>query len=312
MKFTKMHALGNDFIVIDDRAAKLKSVSRLAKKLCHRRFGIGADQLLLLGHSKTADFRMRVFNADGSEVEMCGNGIRCFGKYIWDNVLLCDNTAFARKYCQSIESLAVETMAGIKYIYKSGNLFRIDMGEPVFEAEKIPVKLEHRTQNLPAGQAGSEHRIKYLRSSLVTSHTSQIMNYPLKVKNKVFKITCVSMGNPHAVIMVADVNSVQLDIFGPLIENHKFFPKRTNVEFVQPHGKNSIKMRVWERGAGETMACGTGASAAAVASALLGLTGRKVNVHLPGGRLLIHWSEKDNHVYMTGPAVNVFDGTIEI
>jgi len=289
--FTKMHALGNDFIIIDNRAAKLKHISRLAEKLCHRRFGIGADQLLVLGHSKTADFRMQVFNADGSEVEMCGNGIRCFGKYIWDNVLLCDNTAFARKYCQSIESLAIETLAGIKYIYKSGNLFRIDMGEPVFEPAKIPVVSKTVQSRLRDGK---------------------VIRYPLKAGSKTYDTTCVSMGNPHAVIIVNDVNAVQLSSIGPLIENHKLFPNRTNVEFVQVQSRSSIIMRVWERGAGETMACGTGASAAAVASALLGLTGRKVTVHLPGGKLLIHWSEKDNHVYMTGPAVNVFEGAIEI
>jgi len=288
LKFTKMHALGNDFIVIDDRESKLRRLSHLSEKLCHRRFGIGADQLLLLGHSDTADFSMRIFNSDGSEVEMCGNGIRCLGKYIWDNILLCNDSVYSKKYCQTVDSIAIETMAGIKYIYKSGNLFRIDMGEPVFEAAKIPVKI----------QPGSE--------------AEKITDYPLKIKDKTFRITCVSMGNPHAVIIADDVNSVQLNKIGPMIENHKLFPNRINVEFVQPQGKGGIKMRVWERGAGETMACGTGASASAVASALLGLTGRRVNVDLPGGRLLIHWSEKDNHVYMTGPAVSVFEGTVEI
>ena len=305
LQFTKMHALGNDFIVIDDRESKLRRLSRLSEKLCHRRFGIGADQLLLLGHSNTADFSMRIFNADGSEVEMCGNGIRCLGKYIWDNILLCNDSIYAKKYCQTIESIAVETMAGIKHIHKSGNLFRIDMGEPVFEPAKIPVELS------PEFRVQSSVKIKH-NSKLLHPDSKLIINYPLKIKDRIFRITCVSMGNPHAVIIVEDVNSVQLNKIGPLIENHKLFPNRINVEFVQPQGRGSIKMRVWERGAGETMACGTGASASAVASALLGLTGRKVNVDLPGGRLLIHWSEKDNHVYMTGPAVSVFEGTIEI
>lgn len=300
-----MQALGNDFIVIDDRDATLKRVSRLSEKLCHRRFGIGADQLLLLGHSKKADFRMRIFNADGSEVEMCGNGIRCLGKYIWDNIMLCNDSTYAKKYCQTVESLSIETLAGIKYIYKSGNLFRIDMGEPVFEPARIPVKLS------PESRVKSSVKSK-LNSKLITPGSGPVINYPLKIKDREFKITCVSMGNPHAVIIVSNVNSLQLNNIGPLIENHSLFPNRTNVEFVQPQGKGSIKMRVWERGAGETMACGTGASASAVASALLGLTGRKVNVYLPGGKLLIHWSEKDNHVYMTGPAVNVFEGTIDI
>ena len=300
-----MQALGNDFIVIDDRDATLKRVSRLSEELCHRRFGIGADQLLLLGHSKKADFRMRIFNADGSEVEMCGNGIRCLGKYIWDNIMLCNDSTYAKKYCQTVESLSIETLAGIKYIYKSGNLFRIDMGEPVFEPARIPVKLS------PESRVKSSVKSK-LNSKLITPGSGPVINYPLKIKDREFKITCVSMGNPHAVIIVSNVNSLQLNNIGPLIENHTLFPNRTNVEFVQPQGKGSIKMRVWERGAGETMACGTGASASAVASALLGLTGRKVNVYLPGGKLLIHWSEKDNHVYMTGPAVNVFEGTIDI
>ncbi|MEW6600101.1 MAG: diaminopimelate epimerase [Nitrospirota bacterium] len=291
MKFTKMHALGNDFIVIDDRDKKLKNVSRLSEKLCHRRFGIGADQLLLLRPSRKADFMMRIFNQDGSEVEMCGNGIRCLGKYIWDNIMLCNDSSYAKKYCQTVDSLAIETMAGIMFIHKSGNLFRIDMGEPVFEPKRIPVV---------SGTVQSKLR------------DGKIIRYPLKAGGRTYQTTCVSMGNPHAVIVVKNVNSVQLGSIGPMIENHKLFPNRTNVEFVQPQSRNSIIMRVWERGAGETMACGTGASAAAVASALLGLTGRKVTVQLPGGKLLIQWSEKDNHVYMTGPAVTVFDGTIEI
>jgi len=306
IKFTKMHALGNDFIVIDDRDAKLKGVSRLSEKLCNRRFGIGADQLLLLGHSKNADFRMRIFNGDGSEVEMCGNGIRCLGKYIWDNILLCNDSTYAKKYCQTVESLAIETLAGIRYIYKSGNLFRIDMGEPVFEPVKIPVKVRQGARG--KGQGAYPPLPPFTKGE----HSSLVMNYPLKVKDKIFKITCVSMGNPHAVIIADNTDSVQVNEIGPLIENHKLFPSRTNVEFVQPLDRGNIKMRVWERGAGETTACGTGASASVVASALLGLTGRKVNVHLPGGKLLIHWSERDNHVYMTGPAVHVFEGTIEI
>ncbi len=291
VRFTKMHALGNDFIVIDDRDGGLKRITRIATRLCDRKFGIGADQLLLLCNSKIADFRMRIFNADGSEVEMCGNGIRCLGKYILDDIMLCEESSFARKYCETIDTLTIETMAGIKHIYQSGNLFRVDMGEPEFEAAKIPVA------------------VKYVKDSL---KKGKVMNYPLKAGNRTYKITCVSMGNPHAVVVVRDITSVPLDRIGPLIENHVLFPNRTNVEFIQAASRSALKMRVWERGAGETLACGTGASAAVVASSLLGLTGRKVNVSLPGGKLLIHWSEKDNHVYMTGPAVTVFEGTIEI
>lgn len=272
-----MHSLGNDFIVIDDRKALLKNLPGLAKPLCDRRFGIGADQMLLLGRSGKADYKMRIWNADGSEVEMCGNGIRCLGKFIWDNVGAYGNTP---------STLSIETLGGIKYLKKMGQLVEVDMGEPILNPEKIPVKMK--------------------------SPREPIVNYPLRVKDKTFKITCVSMGNPHAVIIVKDVKSVPLQQYGPLIEHHKFFPKRTNAEFIQILNRKNLRMRVWERGAGETMACGTGASASGVASALLGLSGRKVTVHLPGGKLLIHWSEKDNHVYMTGDAVKVFEGTTEI
>lgn len=286
-----MQALGNDFVVIDDMDSKLKKLKHLAQKLCDRRFGIGADQLLILSHSDKADFGMRIFNGDGSEVEMCGNGIRCLGKYIWDHILRCDESAFAKKYCQTIDSIDVETPAGIMTVYKRQDLFKIKMGQPVFEPLQIPVN----TAQLPK---------KPVKSS--------ILQFPIKLKNSAFKINCVSMGNPHAVIIVKDIQSVPVKEYGPLIENHKLFPNRTNVEFIQIMNQSNIKMRVWERGAGETMACGTGAAASAVASNMLGLTGRKVTVHLPGGKLLIQWSAKDNNVYMTGPAITVYYGRIEI
>jgi diaminopimelate epimerase len=291
IQFTKMHGLGNDFVVIDNRETKLKRIPALAKKLCDRRFGIGADQLLLLEHARTADFKMKIFNADSSEVEMCGNGIRCLGKYIWDNVLGSLQDSFSRKYQSSVNQIAIETMAGILYIQKRGSQFKVDMGEPVLEPSTIPLK----TSLIP----------KNLKNNIVKS-------YPLKVNGKTFKITCVSMGNPHAVIVVKNVDNAPVESFGPLIQTNKLFPNKTNVEFIQIIDKTNIKMRVWERGAGETMACGTGASAAAVASILLGHTNRKVNVHLPGGKLTIQWSPRDNHIYMTGNAVTVYDGTVEI
>jgi len=280
--FTKMHALGNDFIVIDNRKGQLRNLSDVSKRLCHRRFGIGADQLLLLYNSKAANFKMRIFNPDGAEAEMCGNGIRCLGKYIWDKQVQ------SSKFKVQGKKLAIETLAGIIYLQKAGKQIKVDMGEPVFEPEKIPISLR------------------------VRRYASRLKNYPLKIKDRTFKITCVSMGNPHAVIVVKDVNSVPLSHYGPLIENHKLFPKRTNVEFIQKLNSTSIKMRVWERGAGETMACGTGASASGVVAFLLGLTRRKVTVHLPGGKLLVEWSSKDNHVYMTGPATEIFNGIIEV
>lgn len=285
-----MHGLGNDFVVIDNRDANLKRLPAIARKLCDRRFGIGADQLLLLEDSSTVDFKMRIFNMDGSEVEMCGNGIRCLGKYIWDNIRD-DQDVFKKKYKLSINRLAIETLAGTIYIQKTGNSFKVDMGKPVLEPSRIPVKT-----SLAA---------KKLKDDI-------LMDFPIKIKNRTFKITAVSMGNPHTVIVVKDVQEAPVESFGPLIENHKLFPRRTNVEFIQIVDRNNIKMRVWERGSGETMACGTGASASAVASILLGHTDRRVNVHLPGGRLLIQWPARDAHLYMTGNAVTVFEGTVEI
>ena len=289
LQFTKTQALGNDFILIDDRKGRLKKIGRLAKYLCNRKFGIGADQLLLLNNSRTADFKMRILNADGSEVEMCGNGIRCLAKYIWDKKLKSQNSKV------KTQKLSIETLAGIIHLQKKGNLIKVDMGEPILEPEKIPINLGARGK----GQ-GSD-----LNSSLVK-------NFPIKIDGKIFKITCVSMGNPHAVIVEKNVQAIPLNHYGPAIENHKLFPKRTNVEFIQILNRKNIKMRVWERGAGETMACGTGASASAVASALLGLTNRKITVHLPGGKLSVEWSAKNNHVYMTGTAVKVFEGTINL
>jgi diaminopimelate epimerase len=273
LEFTKMHGLGNDFILIDcrDKAIgdRLSAIGELSKRLCHRRFGIGADQMLLLYPSKTADFMMRIFNADGSEVEMCGNGIRCLAKYIWDR-------GISKK-----DAILVETAAGIVRPERAGGMVKVDMGEPILQARQIPVNLD-----------------------------GVIKNYPLITDGKEFKITCVSMGNPHAVIFVGDVDGFDVKRYGPTIETHGLFPKRTNVEFIQITGPERLKMRVWERGAGETMACGTGASAAAVASNLNGFTERKVTVTLLGGELEVEWS-RDNHVYMTGPAEEVFEGRIE-
>lgn len=282
LSFTKMHGLGNDFILIDCRNEEDKSWGKnlrdISRRLCHRRFGIGADQLLLLYNSDIADFRMRIFNADGSEVEMCGNGIRCLAKYIWDRDLSEKNT------------ISVETSAGIITPEKSGDMVKVDMGEPILEGSLIPVKLPPHPPLSNGGQGG-------------------VIDFPLKILDKEFKITCVSMGNPHAVIVVDDVDSFDVKKYGPVIENYELFPNRINVEFVQVVDSGNIKMRVWERGAGETMACGTGASAVAVAANLKGLAGKKVKIILLGGELLIEW-DNNNHVYMTGPAVEVFEGWI--
>jgi diaminopimelate epimerase len=295
LAFTKMHGLGNDFVLIDCRdktfSDRLPAMGDLSRRLCHRRFGVGADQVLLLYSSETADFRMKIFNADGSEVEMCGNGIRCFAKYIWDRKLL------------EKEALSVETAAGIIRPERRGEMVRVDMGEPVLEPEKIPVKTAQSSKFKVQSSAENTSRL--------TPDTSPVIDFPLKIGDREFRITCVSMGNPHAVIFVSDVGSFDVGKYGPVIERHDLFPNRVNVEFIQVLGPDRLKMRVWERGAGETMACGTGASAAAVAANLNRFTGKKATVSLTGGDLEIEWGG-DNHVYMTGPAEEVFEGRMEI
>jgi len=284
INFIKMHGLGNDFVLIDcisqAFSVQRSAFSDLSKKLCDRRFGIGADQILLLYPSKVADFKMRIFNADGSEVEMCGNGIRCLARYIWDKSL-------SKK-----SILNIETLAGIIRPEKKGKMVKVDMGEPIFEPENIPVKISNLIRR--GGQI-----------------SNLIIDYPLQIEDMEFKITCVSMGNPHTVIFIDKIADFPVSYYGPLVERHELFPRRTNVEFIETLNSSEIKMRVWERGSGETMACGTGASAAVVASSLKGLTSKNVTVHLAGGDLYIEWA-KDNHVYMTGPAVEVFTGEIKI
>lgn len=270
--FTKMHGTGNDFIVINTELIdKDVEFNNLALKLCHRKFGIGADQLLLLKPSEVSDFGMRIFNADGTEVEMCGNGIRCIAQYIWDREL------------SDKKKLTIETMAGINNLEKDGDLIKVDMGVPITEGQKIPVNLE-----------------------------GTIVNHPVTVKEQTFMMTCVSMGNPHAVLVIDNIEKFPVELYGPLLESNELFPNKTNVEFIELLDARNIKMRVWERGTGETLACGTGACAAAVASHLLGLTESKVTVHLPGGDLSIEWSQRNNHVFLSGPAVEVFEGAIKV
>ena len=275
IKFTKMHGLGNDYVYIDAINQKIENESSLAKFVSNRHFGIGSDGLILICKSDIADFKMRMFNSDGSEAEMCGNGIRCVGKFVYDKGLT-DKT-----------TVKIETLAGIKTLAlntKEGKVetARVDMGEPILEAEKIPV-------------ISKEHPVK---------------NLELEAENEKFKFTCVSMGNPHAITIVENTKEFDVEKYGKILEVDKAFPKKANIEFAQIIDKENIKMRVWERGAGETLACGTGACATAVACNLNGLTGRKVNIELLGGTLNIEWNEKDNHVYMTGPAVTVFDGEL--
>lgn len=270
IKFTKMHGIGNDFILLDCTKKDMPGVQRIVKKLSDRRFGVGFDQALILRKSKKADFRMDIYNNDGGRVEMCGNGIRCLAHYIWTKRL-------SRK-----KRLEIETLAGIICTERDGELVKVDMGEPVLEGELIP-----------------------------TAATGPVVDYLLEALDRVFPVTCVSMGNPHCVIFVDDVDNFPVEKYGPVLEVNKFFPKRTNVEFIEVVNRKRLKMRVWERGSGETLACGTGATAAAVAAYIKGLAGKKVKVALKGGVLAIEWAE-DNHAYMTGPAQTVFTGTAEL
>jgi diaminopimelate epimerase len=273
IKFTKLHGIGNDYIYIDSRRKRIINPNSLAIKMSDRHFGIGSDGLILILNSKTADFRMRMFNSDGSEAEMCGNGIRCFAKYVYEHGLI-------RK-----KRISVETAAGIKYLdiftrHNRVDRVKVDMGEPILLRERIPMQ----------GDAG------------------MVIDEPLPLDGVKFSITAVSMGNPHAVIYVEDVKNFPVEKYGPIIENCQLFPKRTNVEFVEILNDNEVRQRTWERGSGETLACGTGASAVTVAGVLTKKTARKITVRLNGGDLETEWSEKDNHVYLTGPAVEVFEG----
>ena len=283
MDFAKMHGLGNDYVVVDGFREKLdeQALPGIARRLCDRHFGIGSDGLILVLPSRVANVRMRMFNPDGSEAEMCGNGIRCFGKFVHDREISRENP------------LSVETLAGVKTLKLSieGGLVvssRVDMGQPRLRRGEIPMS------DPPRGTAG---------------RTEQVIGEPIKVGAKRFEATCVSMGNPHCVIFVDDVDHFPVESIGPIIEHHRLFPQRTNVEFVQVLNAKEIRVRVWERGAGITPACGTGACASVVASSLNDRTDRKVTVHLPGGDLHVEWLG-DGRVMMTGPAEEVFTGTI--
>jgi len=273
MKFTKLHGCGNGYIYVNLFEEKLDNPAEMSIKVSDHHFGIGSDGLITIGPSKIADFTMHIYNADGSEAEMCGNGVRCVGKYVFDHGLT-DKT-----------EVSVETGAGIKYLtlnVENGKVatVRVDMGEPIFEPAEIPV----------------------------VANGNPVIQEPIVVGDKEWKMTCVSMGNPHAVVFVDDVKEFPLEKYGPLFENHERFPKRTNTEFVKVVSPTEAYMRVWERGSAETWACGTGTCATVVACILNGLTERKVLVHLLGGDLTIEWDEKTNHVFMTGPATEVFSG----
>ena len=275
MKFTKMQGLGNDYVYIDATHQDIENESTLAQFVSNRNFGVGSDGLILICKSDVADFKMKMFNSDGSEAEMCGNGIRCVGKFVYDKKLT-DKT-----------TITIETLAGIKTLRlntKEGKVetVKVDMGEPILSPSQIPV----------------------------ISNEEPVKNLKINVKGKEFIFTCVSMGNPHAITIVDNVKDFDVETYGKVVEVDKVFPKKTNVEFIEIVDNQHIKMRVWERGTGETLACGTGACATAVACNLNGLTDEHVFVELLGGTLEIEWDKQDNHVYMTGPAVTVFDGEL--
>ena len=275
MKFTKMHGIGNDYVYVNLFEEKIDDPAELSIKISDRHFGIGSDGLITIGPSDVADFRMRIYNADGSEAEMCGNGVRCVAKYVYDHNLT-DKT-----------EISVETGAGIKILklfVENGKVAQVtvDMGEPGLKPEEIPVVAEG----------------------------DKVINEPIEVCGREWRMTCVSMGNPHAVVFVDDVENFDIEKYGPHFENHERFPKRTNTEFVHVVSPTEAYMRVWERGSAETWACGTGTCATVMACILNGKTENKVLVHLRGGDLTIEYDKKTNHIFMTGPATEVFNGEI--
>ena len=272
MRFTKMHGIGNDYVYVDCiRQPPPRDPAALSRRISDRHFGVGGDGLILIGPSERADARMRMYNADGSEAEMCGNGVRCVAKYVYDH-------GIARKPVLTIETgrgvLTLEVQVEADRVRR----VRVDMGEPILEGPKIPTTLPG---NPPREVALPGHGLS---------------------------VTCVSMGNPHCVTYVDEITDQLVLGVGPRVEVNQAFPRRTNVEFVKVNRPDDVTMRVWERGSGETMACGTGACAVAVAGVLTGRTGRRITAHLLGGDLLLEWSEAENHVYKTGPAEEVFSG----
>lgn len=277
MKFTKMEGIGNDYVYVNCFKETVENPSEVSIKVSDRHFGIGSDGLILIKPSDVADFKMDMFNSDGSQAEMCGNGIRCVGKYVYDYGLT-DKT-----------EISVETLAGIKYLTlkpENGKVVEItvDMGEPILEPALVPV----------------------------VSDKDKVVNEPIVVDGKEYRMTAVSMGNPHAVVYIDSTKDLPIEEIGPLFESHEVFPKRVNTEFIQIISRKEVNMRVWERGATETLACGTGACASTVAGVLNGLTDDEITLHLLGGDLRVKWDQETNHVLMTGPAKVVFDGEIDL
>ena len=279
MKFTKMQGCGNDYVYVNGFVEKLEMQAKpdIVRRLSDRHFGIGGDGVIFINPSKIADFEMEMWNADGTRAQMCGNGIRCVAKYVYDYGLT-DKT-----------SLTIESFGKIKYIdltLENGKVSRVkvNMGAPILAAREVPV----------------------------VSENERVIDEEIEVDGNTYRMTCVSMGNPHAVVFMDDIKNLEIEKVGPYFENHERFPERTNTEFVKVIDRNTVEMRVWERGTGETLACGTGCCAIVVACCLNGLTENKVTVKVLGGELLCEWDREENLVYMTGPAVSVFEGTISI
>lgn len=271
MKITKMHGIGNDYIYVNCFDETVADPSRAAKELSDRHFWVGSDGLVLIKPSDRADFEMDMYNSDGSRAEMCGNAIRCVGKYVYDHGMT-DKT-----------HISVSTLAGIKYLeltVENGKVaaVKVDMGAPILEPRLVPCDFDGE----------------------------RVVSRPITVKGREYKVTCVSMGNPHAVVYIDDVDGLEIEKTGPDFETHEKFPRKTNTEFVKVIDRNTVQMRVWERGAGETWACGTGACAVLVSTVLNGLCDRKAVIKLRGGDLLVEWDDKTGHVFMTGPATEVF------
>ncbi len=273
MKFTKMQGCGNDYVYVNGFTEKIADKPAFVKAVSDRHFGVGGDGAIFINPSEEADFEMEMYNADGTRAEMCGNGIRCVAKYVYDKGLT------------DKEQISIVSFGNVKYVdlyVKEGlvSSVRVNMGEPILEAEKVPV----------------------------ISAMKRSVDEPVTVNGKEYRMTCVSMGNPHAVVFMEDVANLDIASVGPLFENHQVFPNRTNTEFVEVVDRTHVNMRVWERGTGETLACGTGCCATVVAGVLNGLTEEKVTVRVLGGEIEIQWDREENLVYMTGPAATVFEG----
>ena len=287
MKFTKMQGCGNDYVYINGFAEKVSQEQKpdLVRRLSDRHFGIGGDGVIFINPAAEADFEMEMYNADGTRAEMCGNGIRCVGKFVYDKGLT-DQTDITVVSAGKVKYLTLEVEKKSPSDRGQVKRVRVNMGQPILEATQIPV--------------------------IAPDTPNQVVNVPLQVGDREYRMTCVSMGNPHAVIFTDHVAELPLEKIGPDFENHERFPRRTNTEFVEIEDREHVFMRVWERGTGETLACGTGCCAVAVAGVLNGLTEDTVTVKLLGGELLIHWDREENIVYMTGPAVSVFEGEIAL